>query len=169
MVVGTQHDHDPVEAALALVEVVGAVGGEVGPLAVGLDEDPVLVVAERRRPQPGRAVVLVDVPGRSQPRQGRVELALVVQLLLVEVDVEGDAEVGQRLPDLLEHQVQAVAAEDGQRGVVVEAQDVGVAGDNGFGDLADVGAAVAAFRRGLALWLQRTTTARSGRSARRRR
>ena len=34
VVVGAEHDHDPVEAALPLVQVVRAVGGEVGPVAV---------------------------------------------------------------------------------------------------------------------------------------
>jgi hypothetical protein len=41
-----QHDHDLVEAAGALVQVVGAVGGEVGRVAVALDQRPVLVVSK---------------------------------------------------------------------------------------------------------------------------
>ena len=55
VVIRAEHDHDPVEAPLALVQVIGAVGGEVGPVAVALDQWPVLVVAEGGRAQPGRA------------------------------------------------------------------------------------------------------------------
>ncbi len=61
VVVGTEHDHEAVEAPLALVEVVGAVGGEVGPVAVGLTDDAVLVVAEVGGAQPDGAILLVDV------------------------------------------------------------------------------------------------------------
>jgi hypothetical protein len=60
-VVGAEHDDDAVEAALALVEVVGEVAGDVGRLAVALDDDAVLVVAELARAQPDRTVGLVDV------------------------------------------------------------------------------------------------------------
>ena len=46
VVVGPEQDDAAVEAALALVEVVGRVAGDVGAAAVGLDDHPVLVVAE---------------------------------------------------------------------------------------------------------------------------
>ena len=92
-VVGAEHDHDLVEAALALVEVVGAVGGEVGRLAVALDQHAVLVVAEVRRPQPDRAVGLVDVPLLAQPGDRLLQGAGLVQRPLGEVDVEDDAEL----------------------------------------------------------------------------
>ena len=66
VVVGAEQVDAQVDAALALVDVVGGVGGEVGQLAVGLDQDAVLVVVEvggaqprsRRRPRtrgPARA------------------------------------------------------------------------------------------------------------------
>src|SRR2546429_4651323 len=59
-----------VEAALALVLVVGDVRGEVGVLAVGADEHAVLVVAEGARAQPQRAVVAIGVPVlRSEERR----------------------------------------------------------------------------------------------------
>ena len=48
VVVGAEHVDQPAEAALELVPVVGDVGGEVGRLAVGADQHPVLVVAEGR-------------------------------------------------------------------------------------------------------------------------
>jgi hypothetical protein len=60
-----------VEAALALVDVVGGVGGEVGELAVGLDQHPVLVVVEVGGAQPQRAVGLEHVAllgSRANPR-----------------------------------------------------------------------------------------------------
>ena len=57
VVVGAEHVDQPAEAALQLVPVVGDVGGEVGRLAVGADQDPVLVVAEVGGAQPEGAVV----------------------------------------------------------------------------------------------------------------
>ena len=113
MVIGAEHDHDAVEAAVALVQVVGAVGSEVRPLAVAADERPVAVVAEVGRAQPGRAVGLEDVAAVAQPLERGVHRAAVVQLALVEVDVEHDTELGQRRPDLDEHELDAVAVEDG--------------------------------------------------------
>ena len=61
VVVGAEQVDAAVEAALALVEVVGGVGGEVGQLAVGPDQHPVLVVAEVGGAQPERAVGVEDV------------------------------------------------------------------------------------------------------------
>ena len=55
-------DVDDVVHALELVPVVGDVGGKVGVLAVGLDEDAVLVVAEVGGAEPQSAgLVLVEV------------------------------------------------------------------------------------------------------------
>ena len=56
VVVGAEHVDQPLVPALELVEVVGDVGGEVGRLAVGADQDAVLVVAELGRAQPDRAL-----------------------------------------------------------------------------------------------------------------
>ena len=50
-----------VEAAAELLGDVADVRGEVGRLAVGADDHPVLVVAEGRRAEPDRAVLLVEV------------------------------------------------------------------------------------------------------------
>jgi len=76
VVVGTEHDDDLVEATAALVEVVGAVGGEIGPYAgAGPSDDAVPVVAEIGRTQPGCAVLLEHVATGGQPLQRQVELA----------------------------------------------------------------------------------------------
>ena len=96
VVVGAEHDDDAVEAALALVEVVRDVAGDVRGLAVGPDDHAVAVVAERRRAQPDRAVGLEDVAELAQPRDRVVDGAGLVQRVLVEVDVEVDAEVVER-------------------------------------------------------------------------
>ena len=77
VVVGAEHVDQALEAALELVPVVGDVGGEVGRLAVGADQDPVLVVAEVGRAQPERALALVGVAAsraarRAPPRPRRV-------------------------------------------------------------------------------------------------
>ena len=94
VVVGAPHVDLAVEAALALVLVVGDVGGEVGVLAVGAHEHPILVVAEVGRAQPQRPLAAIGVPccapaarargrpadrlaaGRAGPR-ARVQRALV--------------------------------------------------------------------------------------------
>ena len=142
MVVGAQHVQAAVRPAQPLVQVVRAVGGEVGPVAVGLAQHPVLVVAEVGGAQPGGAVGLVHVALGVQPFQGGVQLALVVQLLLVEVHVEVHPECGQRRLDLVEHQPDALDPEHLLR--VRAVQHVRVLGHDGTGDVGDVLTAVAA-------------------------
>ena len=71
-----------VEAAAELLGDVADVGGEVGRLAVRADDDPVLVVAERRRAEPQRAVLLVDVAAVAQPLDRPLDPAVVVQRAL---------------------------------------------------------------------------------------
>ena len=66
VVIAAERRDQVVEAARELVAVVGDVGREVGRLAVAADQHPVLVVAERRRPEPGRALALVDVPALAE-------------------------------------------------------------------------------------------------------
>ena len=69
VVVRAEHVDQPVRAPLELVAVVGDVGEEVGRVAVGADQDAVLVVAELRGAQPGGALVLVTVAAsRSSAR-----------------------------------------------------------------------------------------------------
>ena len=93
VVVGAEHVDARVEAAVALVEVVRGVGGEVGEVAVGLDEDAVLVVTEVGGAQPHRAVGVEDVALLAQ-RVHRLAstAAAVVQRPLGEPHVEVRAE-----------------------------------------------------------------------------
>ena len=143
VVVGAEHDEAAVEAALALVEVVGQVAREVGRLAVGPDDDPVLVVAVLLGAQPERAVLLVGVAELGEPVDRLLHGAALVQVVLVEVDVEVDAEVVQRGLDLVEHQLDADAAEDLLRLVLGQVEGVGALLEDVLDDLGDVGAAVA--------------------------
>lgn len=61
VVVGAPDVDEVVEAALHLVVVVRHVAHEVRHLAVGLDEHAILLVVERAGPEPGGAVLDVDV------------------------------------------------------------------------------------------------------------
>ena len=81
-----------VEAATELLGHVADVGGEVGRLAVRAEDDPVLVVAVRRRAEPDRAVLLVDVSALAQALDRARDPALVVEARLARPDVEMDAE-----------------------------------------------------------------------------
>ena len=94
--VGAPDVDDVIEAAAELVEVVRDVGREVGVGAVGLAQHPVAVVAERRRAQPERAVLLEREPGVREPRERRRDRATVVERLLGGEDVEAHAEIGER-------------------------------------------------------------------------
>ena len=135
----------------ALVEVVGDVGGDVGGLAVALDDDAVLVVAEVGGAQPDCAVLLVDAAGLAKLGDGLVDPAGGVHRVFVGVDVEVGAEVVQRLLDVGEHQVDADRAERLAHLVVGQAQRVGLLGEHLGGDVFDVVAGVAVVGRGFAL------------------
>ena len=143
MVVGAEQDDHPVRAALPLVQVVRAVGVEVGGPAVGPDQHPVLVVAEVGRPQPDRAVRLVHVALLPQPGDGELDLAVDVQRALREVDVELDSEGLQRAPDRGEHQRDALAPEDVERLVLRLVEHRRVGRDHRGRDLGDVRTGVA--------------------------
>ena len=151
MVVRAEQDQVALEPALALVEVVGEVAREVGRLAVAADDDAVAVVAEVGGAQPDRAVGLVDVPELAQALDGVLDGARLVQVVLVEVHVEVDAEVVQARLDVAEHQVDA----DGPEGLLqlVGGQRIEVARvhlDHARGDVEDVLPAVPVVRRRLA-------------------
>ena len=73
VVVGAEQVDLVREAAVALVEVVGGVGGEVGADAVGAADDAVLVVAEVGGAHPHRAVLLEDVALGAEPLHGVVD------------------------------------------------------------------------------------------------
>ena len=96
---------------MALVAIVGDVGGEVGVVAVGFDDDAVLVVAVVGGGEPGGAVLLVDVAAFTQIGDCALDLAVLVQAVLMEPDVEAHAEVLHRLADLGEHHRHGALAE----------------------------------------------------------
>ncbi len=103
VVVGAEHVDGHVGGvglAVALVAVVGDVGGEVGVVAVGFDDDAVLVVAVVGGGEPGGAVLLVDVAAFAQVGDRALDLAVLVQAVLMERDVEAHAEVLHRLAEL---------------------------------------------------------------------
>ena len=156
VVVGPEHDDHPVEPALALVQVVRQVARDVGGLAVGLDDHPVLVVAEVRGAQPRRAVGLEDVAQLAQAGDGALDRPGLVEGVLVEVHLEVDPEAVQRRLDLAEHELDAACAEDLLRDVVGQGERVrlaclAAAREHGVGDVGDVLAAVAVLRRLLPL------------------
>ena len=88
VVVGPEQVDAGVEAPLALVDVVGGVGREVGELAVGADDHAVLVVAEVGGAHPGGTVLLEDVAELLQPGEPVLEGVALVQRVLGEPDVE---------------------------------------------------------------------------------
>jgi hypothetical protein len=74
--VGAEHVDAQIESALPLVQVVGEVAGDVGGLAVTLDDDAILIIAELGGAQPGCAVLLVDRAVGPQLGDGLVDPAL---------------------------------------------------------------------------------------------
>ena len=73
VVVGTEQVDLVREAAVALVEVVGGVGGEVGVDAVAATDDAVLVVAEVGGAHPDGVVLVEDVALGAQALDGGVD------------------------------------------------------------------------------------------------
>ena len=169
MVVGAKHVDGHVSrvfGAMALVPVVGDVGGEVGELTIGLDDHTVLVVAVLGGFKPSGAVLVEDVAAGLELFDGGVDLAVGVQAVLMEPDVEVHAEVLHGLLNLVEHHRHCALAEFlahfgvvlaerftvivqalilvGQRGQV-HAVGLGFGFDAG-GDLVDIGALVAVAR-----------------------
>ncbi len=92
MVVGAPDVDEVVEATAELLGDVADVRREVRRFAVRAVDDPVLVVAERRRAEPDRPVLFVDVTPLAQPLDRPVDPALVVEPGLARPDVEVDAE-----------------------------------------------------------------------------
>ena len=67
MMIGPPNIDQQVIAARQLVAMIGDIGCEVGVLAVLFPDHTVLVVAERRRPEPEGTVLLEEIPMLSQP------------------------------------------------------------------------------------------------------
>ena len=80
-----------------LVAVVGDIGQEVGGVAIGLDEHPILVVAEFGGPQPQRAIFFEHVAAGPQLGEGGLDGAGVHQRPLRGPRVELHPEASQRL------------------------------------------------------------------------
>ena len=151
VVVGAEHVDAQVEAALALVQEVGEVTGDVGGLTVALDDDAVLVVAEVGGAQPHRPVFFVDAAGVAQLGDRLLDPTGGVHRVFVGVDVEVGAELVQRFLDVVEHQVDPDGAERLAHLGVGQAQRVRILGQHLGGDVADVGAGVAVLGGRLAL------------------
>ena len=156
VVVGAEHVDQQVEAALELVAVVGDVGGEVGRRAVGADQDPVLVVAELRGPQPDGALA-----ARRRGRGSR-RSAIAFSIAPASWSARSEAQVSkldarplERLADPVEHQLDA----EPRRAPRLEPGTV--LGDDPLAELGHVVALVAA--------LGDLGRRRSGRRSRRRR
>src|SRR5205814_4839058 len=82
MMIGPQHIDRPSEAALVLLPVIRDVGQQIGVRAIGLAEHPVLVDAERRGPEPQRAILLVGVRSEEHTSELQSLRHLVCRLLL---------------------------------------------------------------------------------------
>ncbi len=92
VVVGAPDVDEVVEAAAELLGDVADVGGEIRRPPVGADDHPILVVTERRRAEPQRAVLLVHVAAFAQPLDRALDPALVVEPRLARPDIEVDTE-----------------------------------------------------------------------------
>ena len=151
VVVGAEQVDAQVEAARALVDVVGGVGGEVGVVAVGLDEDAVLVVAEVRRAQPHGPVELVDVTLLDELLQAALDRTGLVERPLGVPDVEVRPEEREHLLLLLELEGVGRLAERDQLLVVGQVHDVGLRDHDRGGEVEDVAAVVAVLGHGPAV------------------
>src|SRR5690606_23958412 len=129
----------------------GDVARDVGGVAVALDDDAVLVVALVGRTHPPGALGLVQRAGLLQLLHDRGDLAARVQRVLVEEDVEIGAELVEALLDLLEHEADADPAERLPALVLGQRQRPRFLGEDGLGDLVDVGTRIAVLRRRLSL------------------
>lgn len=151
MVIGAEHVDTQVEAAVALVLVVGDVAGDVGGLAVALDDDTILVVAVVGGPQPPRAVGLVQVAVGLEFGDAAIHQARREHGVLVGVDIEVGAELVQAGLDVVEHQLHALRAEGLDPLGLGEVEDTGGLGDDLLGDVDDVLTGIAVLGCGKAL------------------
>ncbi len=141
VVVGPEHVDAQVEAARALVLEVGDVAGDVGGVAVGLDDDAVLVVAVVGALEPPGAVVEVQIARRLEGLDGLVDRSALEEGVLVEVHVEVDTELVEGALDVREHQVHADRAEGLVPLGLGEFEGIGALLEHGGGDVDDVRAA----------------------------
>ena len=100
VVIRAEHVDQLVESALALVQVVRDVGGEVGLDAVFAHDDAVLFVAEVRGAEPFGPVFLVDDAVPAQQVECMLDRAIVGQAAFAEPAVEPDTELVKVLADV---------------------------------------------------------------------
>ena len=132
VVVGPPHIDHAVEPPGELVDEIGAVRGEVRVRPVAPDQRAILVVAERRRPEPHGALRLEHVPRLAKPPDGGIDLPRLRELPFGDVGVEPHAEPVQGGPDAVEDPPGPLVAEAGhpllgrnvREGVAVLLQDV---------------------------------------------
>ena len=120
-------DVDQLVGLFELLHVIGGVGAEIGPAAVGLLDRPVLIVAERGRAEQGqldrlpilrrlalgrRQGALVDQPLLVEQRERPVDRARLLHLGFGGEQIVMDAEPGEVGPDQLEHRRDRPAAEE---------------------------------------------------------
>ena len=134
-----------------LVEVVRRVAGEVGQLAVGPDQHPVLVVAEVGGAHPDRTVGVEHVALAAQLLQAVGHGGVGVQRPLREPDVEVGAEGVERRLLLRELDPVAGLPERDRPFIVGQVEDARLLGEHLLRDVVDVRALVAVLRHRLAL------------------
>ncbi len=95
------HVDDEIESPVELVLVIGDVRRKISGCSGVTDDDPVLLVAECRRPEPERVALPVDISLFPERFQKFHDAIVLVELPLAEVTVEGDAEGSQVVLDPL--------------------------------------------------------------------
>jgi len=103
VMIGAKHIDEPREAALALGEMVGDVGGEVGLVAVLTHHHPILLIAEGGGPEPERTFPPVQVPGALEHRERVIDGAALGELALGGPLIEAHPELGKIVADVGEH------------------------------------------------------------------
>ena len=103
MVVSAKHVDAAVEPAATLVYVIGEVAGDVGRLAIALDDHAVAVIAKLARTQPGCTVSFEDVAKLAQSSNGLVYRTRLIERVFVKIDIEVNAKVVQGCSDFVEH------------------------------------------------------------------
>ena len=111
MVICTQQVDGSIGTAATLIKVVGDVTSEVRCLTVGLNQNTVLVIAVRGRPQPNGSILVKDLAALTQSLNCSVNSSRIMERIFVEENVKFRAEITQALLDFIEHQLDATCAE----------------------------------------------------------
>ena len=94
VMIGAEHVDEALEAALALGEVIGDVGGEIGLLPVLAHHHAVLLVAELGGAEPQRAVAALQASLRLEQRERVIDRAALGERALGGPVIEAHAELG---------------------------------------------------------------------------